>query len=105
MTEALEKVHAQITEQAVTLTKRQIMDLWNRGIINDQAYIYLAIKSESLTTDQPFDVDEFCQRWEAVKPGSEKMKTLKTPTVLSVLAKFADKEAIELTTQLSIGLF
>jgi hypothetical protein len=105
MTEALDKVEAKLTRYSTAITKHELMTAWANGIFNDQAYIYLALLIENVKASETFDIDCFIARWEAPKPDSEKMKVLKTATVLSVLGKLAQKDVLEMTTQLQIGLF
>jgi hypothetical protein len=60
---------------------------------------------ERVNINEPFEVECFIERWEAPKIDTDKMKSLKVSTVLSCLGKLEQKEAIELSTQLQIGLF
>lgn len=98
-------VSAVLTASAITITKHDLMDQWANGIFNDLAYISCALKMEKVDINEHFDVDSFIERWAAVKPNSDKMKELKSSSVLSCLGKLQAKDQIELKTSFQIGLF
>ena len=98
-------VSAVLTASAITITKHDLMRDWAAGIISDLAYIHYALKMERVNINEPFEVECFIERWESPKIDTDKMKSLKVSTVLSCLGKLEQKEAIELSTQLQIGLF
>ena len=103
--EDAEKVTAVITASAITITKFQLMNDWACGILSDLAYIHYALKIDKVSVTEPFVIEDFIESWAAPKPDSELFKKLKVATVLSALGKLEAKEAIELSTQLQIGLF
>jgi hypothetical protein len=90
-------------KNSLALTKYDLMTAWANGILNDQAYIYLALKMTQPDITKTFNTDVFIEYWAAPKHDSDKMKTLSSATVLGVLAKLAAKDSIELSSQLSIG--
>ena len=90
-------------KNSLALTKYDLMAAWANGILNDQAYIYLALKMTQPDITKTFNTDVFIEHWAAPKHDSDKMKTLSSATVLGVLAKLAAKDSIELSSQLSIG--
>jgi hypothetical protein len=77
----------------IHLSKYQVVEAWEEGLINTDSYIYLALKFvfNDATNIASFDIDSFIDDWQgtdALKP-----KQLTRAQVLSCLGKLEKKQA------------
>lgn len=101
--EAPTSVRANITVEAITITKQNLQDWWLQGLIQDATYIYLALKIDDPTLDEEFNVEEFIKEWSIEKPNGGR-KALKEPAVMATIAKIAEKDGVEVVQQLKLGV-
>ena len=89
----------------MNLSKHDLIDLWENGILSPLAFICLAIKHDALN-EQPFDMDNFIFNWRgSANPDTGRVKTLSKKQVLSAIATLEEKDQItidKLSVQLSI---
>ena len=86
-------------DKSINLPRKELLGLWGMGVINVNAYVYLALKFDGfISTNQAFDMGAFCARWTAGESstGTEREKPLKPKHVLTALALFGEKDIAEM---------
>lgn len=80
------------------ITKFELIDLWECGILGDVAYVYLALKMDrsAIESTNSIDVDLFCQNWQGTGTGLKAPKELKEATLRKALVDIQKKEKISL---------
>lgn len=68
------------------VSQNDLIRYWELGLINDAGYAFLAFNLEKVEPGS-FDIEEFCDRWEAPPDDKERVKRLKTATVMVMLKK------------------
>ncbi|MFZ9739291.1 MAG: hypothetical protein ACO3YZ_06340 [Candidatus Nanopelagicaceae bacterium] len=96
------------------LSKYQIIQFWERGILNDLAYVALAIRFDyqnrwkdrlnnsgignSIALDDD-DISTFINQWSGYKPGTDREKYLTHDAVIKALQKIAKANETEVEYQ------
>ena len=104
------KVTAEYAGKPLQLSTSGIQSLWANGLINEEAFITLAlmVDAPSLEPNSIFDCYEFQDNWSTViedKNGKEKEKTPKITTIRKVLDKLQEQALADVrtTTQLTLS--
>ncbi|MBD2076340.1 hypothetical protein H6F86_21135 [Phormidium sp. FACHB-592] len=80
--------------KAGTLSKSNLIELWDLGLINATGYIAAALLMEG--DDRDLDIEAFCLRWRGVPDHqTNKVKTVKPKQVKLALIALEEKGAIE----------
>lgn len=99
MEEQVTKLEPETTDDygsKYAISRRELLELWHKGILTAPAYVYLAAMLDGIHTGEKFDMGAFCARWTyRADPSSEvreKDKPLKRSHVVNAIAKFDEKE-------------
>lgn len=88
----------------LTITRPELIELWECGVINNLAYVYLALKSEGHEPGKQINLDYFAGRWTGT---GERAKTLTRRQVLNAVAILDEKRVIAIggSVQLQLEVF
>ena len=82
------------TVKTGTLSKANLIELWDLGLINATGYIAAALMLEG--DEKPLDIEGFCLRWRGIPdPQTSKVKAIKPKQVKLALIVMEEKGAIE----------
>ena len=102
-----EKAELVYSRMPVTVSQHELITWWSEGLINDAAFIFLALKIDRVGDQgiEDFDVTRFCEDWEGYGKG-EKPKRLKESAVTGLIQKLQQKGAatVEIKMQLSLDV-
>lgn len=84
---------ADVDLRSIILTKEQLIELWQWGVLNCMAFIYLALKYERHNGEKKIDVDLFCGRWVG---GENATKRLTRRQVVSTIAALEAKGLLQI---------
>lgn len=102
-----EKVELKYSGMPITISQHELITWWSEGLINDAAYIFLALKVERVGGDgvEDFDVTKFCDDWEGYGK-TDKPKRLKESAVSKVVHQLQEKGAatVQIRMQLSLDI-
>lgn len=91
----------------ITIAQHELVTWWSESLINDAAYIFIALKIERVGEEgiENFDVTKFCDDWEGYGK-SDKPKRLKESVVTGFIQKLQQKGAatVEIKMQLSLDV-
>lgn len=102
-----EKVPAKYSRMPISVSQSNLITWWSEGLINDAAYILLALKVERVGGEgiEDFNVTKFCEDWLGYGK-SDKPKRLKESVVSKVVQSLQEKGAatVEIKMQLSLDI-
>jgi hypothetical protein len=108
-TESLERIIADSGDDSgvgkITLTRPQLKEWFEFGVINADTYIFLAINFARNQDDSEFNlnISNFCQDWE-VETGEGKTKAIKPRQVRACLAKLEAAGAVSAPNVVQLSL-
>jgi len=84
----------------LSLTKHQIIELWDAGILSPTSYVYLAIQYEFRQTGEveyKLDFENFAFNWRGVGDGETgKRKELKKKQIMNAICVLEEKELLSM---------
>jgi hypothetical protein len=83
--------------EPIQLKPEMLIEWWEYGIINDSAFIAIALKMDG--NDENFDIENFCFRWRGTTDDKGKCKELKPNTVKKTIADLEKKGGLHVRYQ------
>jgi hypothetical protein len=74
------------TVNPVTLDSAKLIDLWELRILNDAAFVFLALQHDR-ANDRGFDLDSFVFRWRGITNPDKELRRSGVMRVLETLEK------------------
>lgn len=101
-----EKAELKYSRMPIKVSQHELSTWWCQGLINDAAFIFLALKIERVGADgiEDFDITKFCDDWVGEVNGKD--KRLKEKTVMKVIQDLQQKGAatVDMSMQLSLDV-
>lgn len=92
---------ADVDLRSIVLDKGQLIELWQWGVLNPMAFVYLALKYEGYNGEKVIDIDLFCGRW----VGDEgSVKRLTRRQVVSTIAALEAKQLLQIPGGIQMNL-
>ncbi len=85
----------------LTVTRPELIELWESGVISNLGYVYLALKLEKHRPGEPLNVDYFAGRWTGT---GERPKALTRRQVMTAIAILDDKGLLSIGGQIQLQL-
>ena len=88
----------------IQLSRGELKELWELGVINNLAYVYLALKSEGHEPSKQVNLDYFAGRWTGT---GERPKTLTRRQVMTAVSVLDEKGVLAIggAVQLQLEVF
>jgi hypothetical protein len=101
-----ETVEANYAGKPVKAAMSDLLFWWQDGYLNTASFIFLALKLDGIgsTTEEEFDVIEWCQRWETPENDKGKTKIPKPKEVMTVLQKIQANGQGQINIQMTLRL-
>ena len=99
-------VEADYSGKPLKLSMSDLIFAWEDGLLNNAAYIYLALRLDGIGRDaeEEFDLNEFVDRWEGNERDRGKRKRLPDKDVMSVLSRLQKMGRADVQMQLTLKL-